>query len=63
MPVFVQSMGFGAPLESDLARATLLPAWQLLPLIPGTSGPEDCSKSDTCLQRKNVEVYILNMQK
>lgn len=25
-------------LESDLAGATRLPAWQLLPLIPGTSG-------------------------
>lgn len=25
-------------LESDLAGATLLPAWQLLPLRPGTSG-------------------------
>lgn len=29
---------FQALLESDLAGVTRLPAWQLLPLIPGTSG-------------------------
>lgn len=38
-PVFSQRrLSSRALLESDLAGATLLPAWQLLPLIPGTSG-------------------------
>lgn len=37
MPVFLQRGPWGS-LESDLAGATRLPAWHLLPLIPGTSG-------------------------
>lgn len=38
-PVFSQRrLSSRALLESDSAGATLLPTWQLLPLIPGTSG-------------------------
>lgn len=42
----------GALWESDLAGATLLPAWQLLPLIPGTSGLKIAVKVTLVYRRK-----------
>lgn len=61
-PVFFQR-GLWGLLESDLARATRLPAGQLLPLIPGTSGLKIIVKVTLVYREKNVEVYILDMKK
>ena len=55
--------GLWGLLESDLARATRLPAGQLLPLIPGTSGLKIIVKVTLVYREKNVEVYILDMKK
>lgn len=54
---------FRARLESDLAGATLLPGVAAVTTYTRNIWPEDCSKSDTCLQRKNVEIYISDMKK
>ena len=61
-PVFLKR-GLWGLLESDLARATRLPAGQLLPLIPGTSGLKIAVKVTLVYREKNVEVYILDMKK
>lgn len=49
-------------LESDLAGAPCLPAWQLLPLRPGTSGLKIAVKVTLVYREKNVEVYVLDMK-
>lgn len=45
----------GALLVSDLAEATLLPAWQLLPLIPRTSGLKIAVKATLVYRRKMLK--------
>lgn len=61
MPMFLQR-GLWGLLESDLAGAPCLPAWQLLPLRPGTSGLKIAVKVTLVYREKNVEVYVLDMK-
>lgn len=48
----------GALLVSDLAGATLLPAWQLLPLTPRTSGLRIAVKATLVYRRKCWSIHF-----